>query len=167
MRNLLALSLAALIFLSACSRSEQSASAAPATPVKAGATAPAPPATPTTAASRFESDEGAIINQASYCAAAAMAQSQWERRSGRNDMASTLEQATLAYAKTTVGYGQRHGFSEAEIIAQNKKNDERVRNEIKSGFFFDKPSLDAKNENCLDLLKNTPELLAIWRNYFN
>lgn len=108
-----------------------------------------------------------MLGQLSYCGAIAVAQSIWNRQNGYSDVAGTLEVVAYAYGKTAVEYGQNKGYSEADVIALNRKNNDKVMDEIKNGFFFDGPSLHNKNENCLDLVKYTTGLAEIWRRQFN
>lgn len=108
-----------------------------------------------------------MLGQLSYCGASAVAQSIWNRQNGQIEVAATLERGAYAYGKTAVEYGQGKGYAEAEVVALNRQNNDRVKDEIKAGFFFDEPSLRVKNENCLDLLRHTPGLADIWRRHAN
>lgn len=158
----IAFPIALAMFLTACDNSSHSSSALSTAPptqavaVTTNATAPS-----------VNAEAAAVVGQLSYCGASAVAQSAWNRQNGYSDVADMLERGAYAYGKTAVEYGQRNGYSETDVIALNRQNNDKLKNEIKAGFFFDGPSIRVKNENCLDLLKNTPGLTDIWRRHTN
>ncbi|MDA9094108.1 hypothetical protein N9K20_04370 [Methylophilaceae bacterium] len=110
-----------------------------------------------------------LVNKLSYCGASSLAQSIWNRNAdaGNQDVANTLERGAVAYGNIAIEFGAMNSISKESVIMLNRKNNTKVSQEIKDGFFFDGESLKEKNNNCTDILKNNPTLLGIWQHYFN
>lgn len=114
----------------------------------------------------FESLNFDTVNQLSYCGASALAQSIWNRRQGNYDVADTLEKGIIAYGNLAIEFGSMNHIDKENVIQLNKKNNTKVSEEVKNGYFFD-TSLQKRNTHCLNIVKENPTLLGMWQKHFN
>ena len=107
------------------------------------------------------------LRQLSYCTSLTLIEASWSEQKGFLSTANTLRQSVVVFTKVVHDYGIQKGLSDLDIEELNQQMASKIRTEAESSMFFDGPTLNKKNENCLDLIKNDSQLLTIWKTHSN